>query len=131
WHQRGDTQPVEARIDPARTLAEGLLLTSEVATFARRPSGEGLEAYLELDRRARLARTWGDAYGYLMVATGRADLMIDPQMSLWDAAALQPIIEEAGGVFCDWEGNATVHSGEAMAGNRQVVDEALSITQRR
>ncbi|WP_442481317.1 inositol monophosphatase family protein [Aeoliella sp. SH292] len=131
WHQQGDTTPVEAKIDPTRTLAEGLLLTSEVKTFGKRPSGEGLTAYLELDGRARLARTWGDAYGYLMVATGRAELMIDPAMSLWDAAALQPIIEEAGGVFCDWEGNPTVHSGEAMAGNRQVVDEALHITKRR
>lgn len=131
WHRRGDTQPIRAHIDPSRTLAEGLLLTSEVKTFGKRPSGEGLEAYLELDRRARLARTWGDAYGYMMVATGRAELMIDPAMSLWDAAALQPIIEEAGGVFCDWQGNATVHSGEAMAGNRQVVNEALTCTQGR
>jgi histidinol-phosphatase len=131
WHQQGSAQPVEAKIDPTRTLAEGLLLTSEVKTFGKRPSGEGLKAYLELDARARLARTWGDAYGYMMVATGRAELMIDPAMSLWDAAALQPIIEEAGGVFCDWEGNPTVHSGEAMAGNRQVVDEVLDVTKRR
>ena len=62
--------------------------------------------FLRLQRAARLARTWGDGYGYLMVATGRAEVMIDPVVNLWDAAPLQPIIEEAGGQFTDWHGNA-------------------------
>lgn len=47
---------------------------------------------------------------YLLVATGRADLMIDPIMSIWDAAAILPVIEEAGGRFKDWSGRATVAS---------------------
>ncbi|MCO6047258.1 inositol monophosphatase [Aeoliella sp. ICT_H6.2] len=128
WHQRGDGEPVRAAIEPDRPLAEGLLLTSEVGSFRKRKSGRGMETYLALDERVRLARTWGDAYGYLMVATGRADVMIDPEMNLWDAAALQPVIEEAGGVFCDWQGTATVHSGEAIAGNAAAMREVLEIT---
>ena len=63
-------------------------------------------AYDRLQAAARLTRTWGDGYGYLMVATGRADVMVDPIMALWDAAALPPILEEAGGTFTDWRGNA-------------------------
>ncbi len=127
WHERGSGQPQQAQVDTSRSLAEGLLLTSEVGGFRKRTSGDGIATYMALDERARLARTWGDAYGYLMVATGRGDVMIDAEMNLWDAAALQPIIEEAGGVFCDWQGKSTVHSGEAIAGNAELVREVLAI----
>ncbi len=128
WHQRGDSPPQRAQVGRTPSLATGLLLTSEVGSFRKRASGKGMATYLALDEKVRLARTWGDAYGYLMVATGRADLMIDPEMNLWDAAALQPVIEEAGGVFCDWQGEPTVHSGEAIAGNSDVVREVLEFT---
>jgi fructose-1,6-bisphosphatase/inositol monophosphatase family enzyme len=131
WHQRLDGQPAAVKMDTSRTLAEALLLTSEVASFRKRTSGQGMQAYLELDEQVRLARTWGDAYGYLMVATGRADVMIDPEMNLWDAAALQPIIEEAGGAFGDWQGNATVHSGEAIAAVPALMEQVLAITRGR
>lgn len=71
----------------------------------------------ELTRKASVARTWGDCYGYLLVATGRADVMVDELMSPWDAAALQPIIEEAGGVFTDWTGQRTSFGGNSIATN--------------
>ncbi len=60
-------------------------------------------------------RAWGDAYGYLLVATGRVDVMIDPIMNIWDIAPLKPIISEAGGVFTDLDGvdNATGTSSVA------------------
>jgi fructose-1,6-bisphosphatase/inositol monophosphatase family enzyme len=63
-----------------------------------------------------------------MVATGRAEVMIDPELDLWDLAALQPVIEEAGGTFTDWQGRATVHSREAIATNGLVAEEVLNIT---
>ncbi len=66
---------------------------------------------------AALSRTWGDCFGYLLVATGRAEAMFDSVMSPWDAAALQPIIEEAGGVFTDWNGRATAFGGSTVATN--------------
>jgi len=78
-----------------------------------------------------LARTWGDGYGYLMVATGRAEVMIDPVMNLWDVAPLQTVIEEAGGKFTDWQGRRTVHSGESIATNGLVADEVLAVTRDR
>jgi histidinol-phosphatase len=70
---------------------------------------------------AQVSRTWGDCYGYLLVATGRSEVMVDPVMSVWDACALQPVIEEAGGVFTDWRGRRTAFGGDTIATN-----EALS-----
>jgi histidinol-phosphatase len=70
-----------------------------------------------LGARARLVRTWGDCYGYLLVATGRAEVMLDPVLSAWDAAPMMPIIEEAGGVFTDWDGARTPFAGSAVATN--------------
>jgi histidinol phosphatase-like enzyme (inositol monophosphatase family) len=71
----------------------------------------------QLAGRAALARTWGDCYGYLLVATGRAEVMADEVLSPWDAAALLPIIEEAGGRFTDWKGKSDVFGGNAIATN--------------
>jgi histidinol phosphatase-like enzyme (inositol monophosphatase family) len=70
-----------------------------------------------VSRAARVSRTWGDCYGYLLVATGRAEGMFDPILSPWDSAALQPIITEAGGVFTDWDGRSTAFGGSAVATN--------------
>jgi fructose-1,6-bisphosphatase/inositol monophosphatase family enzyme len=66
---------------------------------------------------ASVRRSWGDCFGYLLVATGRAEVMVDPVMNPWDAAALQPIIEEAGGVFTDWSGRPTAFGGSVVATN--------------
>jgi len=64
-----------------------------------------------------VSRTWGDCYGYLLVATGRAEIMVDDIMNPWDSAALQPIITEAGGRFSDWRGRATAFGGDVIATN--------------
>jgi fructose-1,6-bisphosphatase/inositol monophosphatase family enzyme len=63
-----------------------------------------------------------------MVATGRAEVMIDPIVNLWDAAPLLPIIEEAGGHFSDWKGNATIRAGEALATNVRLNRAVLQMT---
>ena len=64
-----------------------------------------------------MARTWGDCFGYLLVATGRAEVMLDDVVSAWDAAAILPIIEEAGGVVTDWTGRPTAFGGDVIATN--------------
>jgi histidinol phosphatase-like enzyme (inositol monophosphatase family) len=124
----GDGAPTPSRVSSVRLLRESLLLTSEVASFSSGRKKDAISTYLNLQKAARLARTWGDGYGYLMVATGRAEVMIDPVMNLWDAAPLQTVIEEAGGRFTDWQGRATVHGGESIATNGLVSDEVLAIT---
>jgi fructose-1,6-bisphosphatase/inositol monophosphatase family enzyme len=105
-----------------------LFVTTEVASFTTRREKDAIDVFANLQRAARLTRTWGDGYGYLMVATGRAEVMIDPIINLWDAAPLQPIIEEAGGHFTDWKGNPTIHAREAIATNGRVSREVLAIT---
>jgi histidinol-phosphatase len=75
------------------------------------------DRWLQLQDEALAMRTWGDCYGYLLVATGRADVMVDDVMSVWDAAALLPVITEAGGAFTDWKGRATAFGGDAIATN--------------
>ena len=62
-----------------------------------------------------------------MVATGRAELMVDPVAAVWDLAPLPPILHEAGGSFTDWQGRPTIHSGQAIATNGLVTAEVLAI----
>ena len=73
-----------------------------------------------------MTRTWGDCYGYLLVATGRAELMVDPILNLWDTAALMPILEESGGMLTDFQGEKTIFAGEAVATNGQLQAEVLA-----
>ncbi len=124
WYERGSTAPSRARVSDRATLAEALFCTSDAVTYRK----VGRQAALErLEAAALLNRTWGDCYGYLLVATGRAELMIDPAMSVWDAAAMQPILEEAGGTFTDWQGRPTIHSGEGIATNGKILTEVLAL----
>ena len=125
WYRRGGAAPVRASVSTKGTLAEGTFLTSDVGSFGK--TGRG-QVYDRLAAAARVSRTWGDCFGYLMVATGRAELMVDPIMNVWDAAALQPILEEAGGTYTDWQGRPTIHGGEGIATNGRVLDEVLAIT---
>lgn len=83
--------------------------------FENRP--DRAAAWHRLASNAYVARTWGDAYGYLLLATGRADVMVDDVVSPWDTAALYPIVTEAGGSFTDWRGVATAFGGDAVATN--------------
>jgi fructose-1,6-bisphosphatase/inositol monophosphatase family enzyme len=64
-----------------------------------------------------VVRTWGDCYGYLLLATGRAEVMVDDIVNPWDAAALYPVIREAGGVFTSWKGVTTAFGGDIIATN--------------
>jgi histidinol-phosphatase len=129
WYMGGHgEQPQRARVSTVKTLGDGLLLTSEIEGFRKHRQPDAMDVFMRLQQRARVGRTWGDGYGYLMVATGRAEVMIDPLMNLWDAAPLQTIVEEAGGHFSDWHGHPTVHAGEAVATNGLLRDEVLAIT---
>jgi histidinol-phosphatase len=132
WYlTKGGSKPQTARVSQVGSLDQGLVLTSELECFREHRRADAMDLFLALQKASRLARTWGDGYGYLMVATGRAEVMIDPIMNLWDAAPLLPIIVEAGGHFSDWNGNPTIRAGETLATNRGVSAEVLAILQRR
>ncbi len=128
WYSRGGGAPKRAHVSQVTDIREALLLTTDVESFTRDRSTDARAVYDQLASRCHLARTWGDGYGYLMVATGRADIMIDPEMDLWDAAALQPILQEAGGSFTDWQGRPTVHSIDSVATNGALAKEVLAVT---
>lgn len=124
WHLVGESDPVPARVSERGGLGEALFLTTEVPTWRRRGAGA---AYRRLEERSRLTRTWGDCYGYALVATGRAEVMVDPFLSLWDAAALIPVVEEAGGRFTDWTGASRPDGGDGVATNGRVDEAVLSV----
>lgn len=75
----------------------------------------------------RADRGWSDAYAYALVATGRADIAIDPILSLWDIAPMYAIITEAGGRITDWNGNANPHAPEAIATNGHIHDKTIQL----
>jgi histidinol-phosphatase len=77
--------------------------------------------------RAVVARSWGDCFGYLLVATGRAEVMLDAIMAPWDTAALWPVVTEAGGVFTDWSGAATAFGGSSVATNAALATEVRAL----
>ena len=71
-------------------------------------------------------RGWSDCYGLLLVATGRADVLVEPEMHIWDCAPFLPILEEAGGRFTDLAGERTIRGGSALATNGALFEEALA-----
>lgn len=71
----------------------------------------------QLVDKAAMHRTWGDAYGHMMVATGRAEVMFDPILNTWDAAPLLTILTEAGGNYTDLQGNPTIKGGNGLSCN--------------
>lgn len=113
-----------ARVSPTNDLSRGVFS----CTYSKSPD--------HLDRQATLKRLnnafyhqvgWSDAYGYLLVATGRIELMLDPIMNAWDCAPFPPILREAGGYFGDWEGNPTIYRNEGMATSQILLPKVLDI----
>ena len=94
------------------------IIADQMAAQFLSPYGHGVTKTPNIDRlakSARLCRTWGDAYGYLLLATGWADVMVDPVMNPWDIAALVPVIRGAGGVITDWSGGPAYPAKSTVA----------------
>ncbi|MGE5251097.1 MAG: inositol monophosphatase family protein [Bacteroidota bacterium] len=80
-----------------------------------------------LDAAAYMMRGWSDAYGYLAVATGRAEACLDPYMSVWDCGPFPVILREAGGSFGSWSGEEGHDFGEGLACNRVLKPRILEL----
>lgn len=117
-----------ARVSSIAKLEDALLLSTNFNVCAQYGFGRAAEL---LQARAKTSRTWGDCYGYVLVATGRAEVMFDPVMNLWDCAPLLPIMEEAGGTFTDWRGERTVNGGNSIATNGLLFDEVFDVVKSR
>jgi histidinol phosphatase-like enzyme (inositol monophosphatase family) len=111
-----------ARVSAVTELRHAAVLATDPIDLLDGPTGRGWE---QLVRSCSLARTWGDCYGHILVATGRAEVMIDPILSPWDAAPFVPILMEAGGRFTDMEGHIGAHGGSGISTNGLLHEEIL------
>ena len=114
--------PRRAEVSPAATLADGILLFTSYEYFVK---AKRTAAFDRLLAASKHQRGWGDCYGHLLVATGRAEACVDPVMNIWDNAALVPILLEAGGTFTDWKGRATHAGGDGISTNGKVYEEVM------
>lgn len=96
WHNES-----RCAVSGVSTVADAAILTTD-ARFTGFP--DRATRWHALEHEVRMSRTWGDCYGYLLLVTGRAELMADNRLSPWDALPLTPIVEEAGGVITEWSG---------------------------
>ena len=108
-----------ARVSQTATLAAATVSMTSYSRMSRLyPTG-----FRNLIDGCGLARAWGDCYGYLMIASGRGDVMLDPEMSIWDAAALYPVITEAGGRMTTWAGEDRV--GDSVVATNGLLHDAV------
>ncbi len=124
WWQQGDTVPRRAQVSKVAKLSDALFCTTTIAGW--RPLGQQ-DVFDRLCQGTRLTRGWSDCYGHILVATGRADVMVDPEMNVWDAAALVPIAQEAGGHFLDWDGQPSIYSNNGLTVNAALKAEVLAV----
>ena len=113
-----------ARVSAVTQLEDAVVLATSVRSLYEEGRGAAFEA---LQEKTRLQRTWGDCYGHILVATGRAEIMLDPILNIWDCAALQPILEEAGGTFTDWTGVRTHTGGNGISTNGHLLQTVMEI----
>ena len=107
-------------------LSDALIFYSGVTWFHQ--AGH-LDAFLALAGQTDRQRGFGDFYGFMLVAQGSGEIMLDHGVKIWDVVAIKPIIEEAGGQFSDWDGRPSVHRTDVLASNGKLHDEALRILQ--
>lgn len=112
-----------ARVSRTENVQDALIVTTDIERILSRPQGKGWRV---LQQQAKFSRSWGDCYGHILVATGRADAMVDPVLSPWDAGPLLTIVTEAGGRFTTLGGEATIHGGSGISSNGHLHDRVLT-----
>jgi myo-inositol-1(or 4)-monophosphatase len=114
------------RVTPATDLSRVVVSHADTASFARLGPARGA-AWQRLSQAGYYNAGWCDAYGYLLVATGRIGVMLDPIMNVWDCAPFPPILREAGGYFGDWQGRETIYGNEALATTPALLPQVLPL----
>ncbi len=112
------------RVSDVKRLEESMLFYSSVAWFKK--TGRQ-DMFLDIAARTQRQRGFGDFYGFVLVAQGSGEVMLDHGVHSWDVAAIQPIVEEAGGRFTDWKGNRTIQTPDVIVSNGVLHDEMLSL----
>jgi histidinol-phosphatase len=119
-HQAGATR---IQVSAVNRLADASFCYSSLGTWEE--TGR-LEPMLDIMRQVWRSRAYGDFYGYMLLAEGALDVMVEPELSLWDVAALIPIVTEAGGLFTDLDGRPGPAGGSAIASNGHLHEDVLS-----
>jgi len=113
-----------ARVSTVSRLEDALVVHTSVSTLEEERTRN---FWNRIKAATRLHRGLSDCYGHCLVATGRAEIMLDPVMSAWDCAALAPILEEAGGTFTDWNAKATIYGRDALSTNRLLFEKVKAL----
>jgi histidinol-phosphatase len=127
WTGRSLTKATACRVSEVSKLRDASMSYSELANWEK--TGR-LEQFLGLALSVWRTRAYGDFWSHVLVAEGAVDVSTEPEVSLWDLAALQVIVEEAGGTFTDLAGQARPDGGSVMCTNGLLHDEALELLTR-
>lgn len=110
------------RVSEQGDLSRAIMSHADTAAYAENGKAKRWE---RLQNAVYYNAGWCDAYGYLLVACGRIEIMSDPIMNIWDCAPFLPILRESGGYFGDWSGNETIAAPESLGTNQQLRDAVL------
>ncbi|MCU0705404.1 MAG: histidinol phosphate phosphatase [Fimbriiglobus sp.] len=112
------------RVSDISSLSDAILCYSSIGWFTR--AGKQ-DTFLKLYEKTWRQRGYGDFYGFVLVAQGSAELMLEHGVNPWDIAATKSIVEEAGGKFTDWDGGDGITRPDCLATNGKVHDEVLKM----
>jgi histidinol-phosphatase len=124
WTGRSLTKATACRVSEVASLEDASLSYSGLTDWERHGRMEG---FLTLARTVWRSRSYGDFWSHMLVAEGAVDVSAEPEVSLWDLAALQVIVEEAGGTFTDLTGKPTPDGGSAVCTNGRLHAEVLEL----
>ena len=125
WAARGEgafCNGAPIRVSTVDSIAEAQFIFDDISTFTRLNRREQL---LALERDCGRARGFGDFWGHMLVAEGAAEIVVEPEVAHWDMAALQVIVEEAGGRFTTLAGDARADGGSGVSTNGLLHDAVL------
>ncbi len=105
-------------------LSDAVLLTTDHLNIEKY---QDINKFNRLIKKVKLYRNWGDCYGYYLLATGYADIMIDPVMSVWDIMALIPIVKGAGGIITDYHGKNPTEGNSIIASSKSIHNEIIDL----
>ncbi len=128
WHVFKGAAPARARVTTTERLAASMVCITSLDYFTR---NDREDSFFRIARASRSMRGWSDCYSHLLVATGRADAVVEPGIHPWDVAAILGIIPEAGGRYTDWGGVATTASRQGVVSNGRIHDELLGVLHKR
>jgi histidinol-phosphatase len=124
WTGRSLMKASRCRVSSVAKLEDASLSYSSLDDWEEQGR---LPDFLELSRRVWRTRAYGDFWSHMLVAEGAVDVSAEPEVSLWDLAALQVIVEQAGGTFTDLSGRPTPDGGSAVATNGLLHAEVLDL----